>query len=348
MMIKILIVKLTSMGDVLHLLPALTDLQKQYPDAKVDWIVEDSFSDIPTWHPLVNKVYKASTRRWRKFNRQSRKEYRDFKHQLQQESYDVVVDAQGLIKSAWISRLARLSDDGYRAGFSGSSIKESPAAWNYKKTVDVDRNQHAVLRLKELFAGIFTYSLSPEIDYGIRFLSNKKASSDSIFLFHGTTWSSKHVPNELWRELRDQIIESGNTVKLTWGNEVEKQRAQWIAENKKEVIILPKTSLTNLAQELSSAKGAVAVDTGLGHLSAALSVPTVSLYGSTNAKLTGAMGNYQIHNQSTYSCSPCLLKKCDKLNSQVSEPPCYDELLAKSILMKLAGECDKANFDKAN
>ena len=340
---KILIVKLTSMGDVLHLMPAITDLRQHKPDVEIDWLVEDSFSEIPNWHPAVRRVLKASTRRWRKFDRVSRNEYRAFKQQLRTESYDLVIDAQGLIKSAWIARLAILTSNGFRAGFSGDSIKESPAAWSYKRKIKVDRKQHAVTRLRQLFAGIFDYNFSPIVDYGLSLPKSGTNNSNTIFLFHGTTWASKHLPDQTWRDLRDEIIKSGYHVKLTWGNEIEKKRAQWIAQGRDDVTILPRASLTSLAQELSSAKGAIAVDTGLGHLSAALAIPTISLYGSTDATLTGAMGENQLQRQSQYACSPCLLKQCNKLDDQQTHPPCYDQFSANNICQDLFKQTNLVN-----
>lgn len=323
------------MGDVLHLMPALTDLHKNKPEVEIDWLVEDSFADIPTWHPAVKRVIKASTRKWRKFDRQSRDEYRDFKKELRSETYDVVVDAQGLIKSALIARLAKLTNSGFRAGFSSDSIKESPAAWAYKRKIKVNRKLHAVERLRLLFAGIFNYEYAPTIDYGLTLPKNETSNNDTVFFFHGTTWASKHLPDQLWRDLRDRVITSGYNVKLAWGNEIERRRAQWIAEEKEGVTVLPKSSLTDLAQELSSAKGAIAVDTGLGHLAAALATPCVSVYGATDSSLTGAWGKNQVRWQSEYPCSPCMLKECNKLNSQQTQPPCYDEFIQNEIWQTL-------------
>lgn len=334
---KILIVKLTSMGDVLHVMPALTDLRKHLPDATIDWMVEDSFSDIPTWHPAVSHVYKVSTRRWRKFDKQSRHEFSSFKKTLQAQRYDIVVDAQGLIKSALIARLARLSKSGIRAGFSGDSMKESPAAWAYHKTVKVDRKQHAVSRLRQLFAGVFNYDVPNEstLDYGINLPQSSVDNSATILLFHGTTWATKHLPEQIWRDLAQIITAAGYKVKVCWGNEVEHRRANWIAQDKPMVEVLDKSSLTTLAQELSSARGAIAVDTGLGHLAAGLSIPTVSIYGATDSALTGAVGQNQLHLQSDYHCSPCLLKTCDKLDSETTKPPCYETFSAIKIWQSL-------------
>ena len=341
---RILIVKLTSMGDVLHVLPALTDLHKHHPEAVIDWMVEDSFSNIPTWHPAVNQVLKVSTRRWRKLDRDSRREYRQFKQKLRETAYDIVIDAQGLIKSAWIARKARLTSNGKLVGFSGKSIKESPAAWLYHQTVDVERQQHAVTRLRQLFAGVWGYQVDADdanwpdsnIDYGLALPQSEIDKQNTIMLFHGTTWSTKHLPDQLWRELSDVINQAGFQVTLCWGNETERQRAEWIAQGRDQVEVLPKSSLTQVAIELQSARGAIAVDTGLGHLAAALGVPCVSVYGATNPKLTGAVGQNQRHLTSRYDCAPCLSKQCQRLNAEIKLPPCYDEFSAFKIWQNLA------------
>jgi len=331
------------MGDVLHLMPALTDLRRHHPDAVIDWLVEDSFSDIPAWHPAVNRVLKASTRRWRKLSLQTRTEYAAFKHQLREREYDVVLDAQGLIKSAWIARKARLKKQGIRAGFSGKSIKESPAAWNYHKKIDVDRQQHAVTRLRKLFAGVFDYPYSDDdslwpnqkLNYGLSLPDCEVDNSDTIMLFHGTTWATKHLPDERWREISDLIIKAGFKLKLCWGNEVEKKRAQWIAQDRPEIIVLDRSTLTRVAQELSTARGAISVDTGLGHLAAALGIPNISIYGATDSNLTGAVGQSQHHLQSSYHCAPCLTKQCMELRDGRTDPPCYDEFSALKVWQSL-------------
>ena len=321
---RILVVKLTSMGDVLHLAPALTDLRKHYPDVTVDWMVEGSFAEIPTWHPSVDRVIKVSTRKWRKFSKANCAEFLAFWRELRQESYDVIIDAQGLMKSAVFSRFAKCSTRGVRAGFSGDSIKESPAALLYSKKIVVDRQLHAVERLRALFAGSFDYSKpTSSLEYGLGLNKKIRDDSDAIMLFHGTTWDSKHLPKQLWRDIAELIGDDGYKVKLAWGNDSEYERAKWIARDLSHVSVLPRTNLTDLALTLSGVAGSIAVDTGLGHMAAAFGVPCVSVYGSTNAALTGAVGKNQMHIQSQLSCSPCLLKQCPKLNAQVLDPPCY-------------------------
>lgn len=339
---RILVVKLTSMGDVLHLLPALTDLRQQQPEAIVDWMVEDSFAEIPAWHPSIDRVIKVSTRRWRRFNPGSISEFIAFLRTLRRVRYDYVIDAQGLLKSAVFTRFAKLNKGGVRAGFSRDSIKESPAAVLYKTRIQVARKQHAIARLRQLFAGVFNYRLpTDEIDYGLQPFKTglerqrETAGQRVIMLFHGTTWPTKHLPDQVWRDLVDLITDDGYRVKVCWGNEDEKRRALWIAQERKDVSVMPKSTLNELALELANACGAVAVDTGLGHMAASLGIPTVSIYGSTDARLTGALGKAQIQLQSQYPCSPCILKQCDKLTQHVIEPPCYQRFDAATIWQKL-------------
>lgn len=333
---RVLVVKLTSMGDVLHLMPALSELRAYNKEVTVDWMVEDSFAEIPKWHPTVDRVIKVSTRRWRKISRANIGEFFAFWKELRAQRYDVVIDAQGLMKSAIFARFAKVVRGGVRAGFSGRSIKESPAARFYNKQIDVERNQHAITRLRYLFAGVFGYELpTSQGSYNLQLPTTKVNNRGTIMLLHGTTWATKHLPNETWRQLAELASDDGYQVKVCWGNELEKERAEWIVAGAEHVSVLPRSSLTELAGELSSVSGVIAVDTGLGHLAAALGVPCVSVYGSTDSKLTGTVGDNQRHLQSSYPCSPCLLKKCPKLTDQVIEPPCYQQMDAVSLWQAL-------------
>ena len=326
------------MGDVLHLLPALSDLAAQFPNVKIDWMVEDSFSEIPTWHASVDRVISVSTRQWRSFNKQNSKEFISFVNLLRQESYHAVVDAQGLMKSAGLSKFARLESGGKRIGFSADSIKETFAARLYSKPIRVKKNQHAIDRLRQLFAGGFDYKLpTSPVDYGIHLPHkvSKERVHNTILFFPSTTWASKHLPDQHWRDLLDLVIDDGYRVKISWGNEEEKRRAQWIAQDRQDVEVLPKSSLGELAKILLNSAGAIAVDTGLGHMAAALGVPAVSVYGATDAKLTGAVGDEQIQLQTQYPCSPCFNKNCNKLTEQTSNPPCYQTINAADIWQAL-------------
>ena len=339
---RVLVVKLTSMGDALHVLPALTDLQAHNPKVVVDWMIEDTFAEIPSWHDSVDRVIQVSTRRWRKFSRANIAEFLSFWKLLRRERYDVVIDAQGLIKSAVFARFAKLHKGGQRAGFSGASIKESPAAKLYKVKIDVARDQHAVDRLRRLFAGVFKYSANASApNFDLDFATADGVEPGAILLFHGTTWPTKHLPDQVWRDLVELANSSGYPVKVAWGSELEKKRAHWVVDGKNNAEVLAKSTLGDLAQELNRASGAIAVDTGLGHLAGALGVPCVSVYGSTDAGLTGTVGVNQLHMQSTYACSPCLMKNCPKLTDKISTPPCYNELSAQVLWQTLMQKLDR-------
>jgi heptosyltransferase-1 len=309
--LRILIVKTSSLGDVIHTLPALTDAARALPGIRVDWVVEEAFAEIPTWHPAVDRVIPVAIRRWRKDPWQAFKsgEWGRFKKQLRENPYDLVIDAQGLLKSAWLTRYVKAPV----AGMDRASVREPLASRFYNRRLAVGRGQHAVERLRRLFALALGYDLPDALgDYGLhlqRPLGMRRAAPFVVFL-HGTTWDTKHWPEAYWRDLAVRLASAGVEVRLPWGNDAEFARAQRLAAGLNTVKVLPKLNLAGIAAVLVEASACVAVDTGLGHLAAALDVPTLSLFGPTNAGLTGAYGRSQIHLASDWSCAPCLQKKC--------------------------------------
>lgn len=339
---RVLVIKMTSMGDVLHVMPALSDLHSflsDQPFVQIDWMVEENFAQLPSWHPAVNKTLAVASRRWRSLRWQNLREFWCFIRELRKTQYDLIIDAQGLMKSAIFGRFAQLARGGIRVGFSGDSIKESPAAWLYSKRVQVPRNHHAVERLRQLFAGAVNQpTQDSSANYGLRLPNVEKQpglAPRSVFIFHGTTWNSKHVPEALWRQIIDQLIQCGYAPVLCWANQVEFARAQNLTEGFAAASVLPKQSLQELAQQLRLAAGAIAVDTGLGHMAAAFNVPCVSLYGATDPMLTGTYGDYQTQMQVDFHCAPCLRKECDKLNEAQALPPCYATLNAEAVVDSL-------------
>lgn len=322
---KVLIVKMSSMGDVLHTLPALTDAAKHIPGIQFDWLVEESFAEIPLWHPQVRRVIPVAFRRMRRTPLRSifSKEWRDFLKILRQEKYDLIIDAQGLIKSAFISLFAH----GKRAGLDKGSAREKLAHIVYQKKVTVNFKQHAVVRMRELFAKVLGYDLNTVLDYGItreQFTNSELFPEKFVFFFHGTTWVTKLWPVNYWRQLSDMVTQAGMKVCLTWGNEEEKKRAEIIANANANVIVLPKMSLKEVTAHIASAAAIVSVDTGLGHVAAALGAPTISLYGPTDAMLTGTMGNNQIHLQAQFpACAPCLQRVCTYQGMSEERPACF-------------------------
>ncbi|RCL22041.1 lipopolysaccharide heptosyltransferase I [Pseudomonas sp. AFG_SD02_1510_Pfu_092] len=307
---RVLIIKTSSLGDVIHTLPALTDAAHAIPGIRFDWVVEEGFAEIPSWHPAVDQVIPVAIRRWRKNLWQTLKsgEWKAFKQRLRQNQYDLVIDAQGLVKSAWLTRYVKAPV----AGLDRYSAREGWASRFYDRRLSVATGQHAVERVRQLFAMALAYDLPEGIgNYGLDLerLQLPPAAPYVVFL-HGTTWATKHWPEAYWRELAERMGRRKLEVRLPWGNPAEKARAERIAQGLNNCQVLPKLNLAGVARVLAAAKACVAVDTGLGHLAAALDVPTISLFGPTNPGLTGAYGRTQIHQASDWPCAPCLQKKC--------------------------------------
>ena len=330
---RVLIIKTSSMGDVIHTLPALTDAAHALPSITFDWVVEENFAEIPRWHARVNKVIPIALRRWRKkiFSKQTLNEWKNFLTQLRIEEYDLVIDAQGLLKSAFITRFAK----GIRCGLDKHSAREPLAALLYQRSYPVNKKQHAVTRVRHLFSQALDYPLPTTTpSYGVDrkcFCDGKNTENYLVFL-HGTTWKTKHWPEEYWIQLAHFANKKGLLIKLPWGNSQERERAERIAATCSNVQVLPKLDLAGMAKILANAKSIVAVDTGLCHLAAALDVPTVSLYGPTNPILTGAMGRAQIHLSSKLPCSPCMSRACAlQKNQSPLNPPCFAGILPSDV-----------------
>jgi len=296
---RVLLVKTSSMGDVIHALPALTDAVNALGDVRFDWIVEEGFAEIPRWHPAVDNVIPVAIRRWRKTPLQSVRgeEWKNFRAQLKRGPYDAIIDAQGLLKSAWLTLLA----DGPRYGLDSTSAREALSAYFYQHKLPVPKGQHAVERVRQLLAQALGYTLPTAIgDYGLQgttFDETQVPSSAFAVCLHGTTWPDKHYPENYWCDVIAGLSVRGLKVVLPWGSAHERERAERLAQGVDGAVVLPRCTLNQLAAVLQKAKLVIAVDTGLGHLTAALDTPCVSLYGPTSPQLVGAYGKHQRHLQ---------------------------------------------------
>lgn len=295
---RVLVVKMSSLGDVIHTLPALTDAARALPGVRFDWVVEEAFAEIPAWHPAVDRVIPVALRRWRRRPLRSLRgqEWRSARSALRQRQYDAVIDAQGLLKSAFIAGQVRAP----RYGMDRRSAREGLATTVYDHRIHVPRDMHAVERTRLLFCRALHYRADPgRGDYGVRdsLLGGARSLPPGLLLFHGTARAEKLWPEEHWVELGELAAVRDYRLWLPWGDEGERDRARRIAGQLARAEVLPRMGLGELAGMLLGASGAVAVDTGLGHLSAALDVPTVSLYGPTSTRLVGAYGRNQVHIQ---------------------------------------------------
>lgn len=299
---RILIIKMSSMGDVFHLFPALSDLKRAHPDVKIDWIVEEGFAEIPHWHPAVDQVWPIGLRRWRKsfWSSKTRAEIRRFFEPLKEQKYDLVIDAHALLKSAWVARKIAAPV----VGMDFYSVREKGAALFYDRIVSVPVSMHAILRLRLLVARAMGYEidLNSPLIYGLdrldATLPDGCCQAPYLLFIHGTTWETKYWPEDHWSRLINEAVKQGRGVVLPWGTEAERERSLRLAEgHDSEEVWVPveRTKLSEMAAMIRAAEGVVSVDTGLSHVAAALDVPMTVLYRVTNPERIAALGESVVH-----------------------------------------------------
>lgn len=286
---RILLVKTSSLGDVIHNLPIIHDIRHHIDDIEIDWVVEESFADIPKLHAGVNRVIPVAMRRWRKsiFTKKTWQEIKLAKQQIKQIPYDMILDTQGLLKSALICQLAH----GTKHGYDRNSIREPLASLFYDVTHACAYAQHAVTRNRTLAALSLGYPVPTSApDYGLNEASfSVNLAKPYVIGLHGTSRDSKLWPLQHWIELGKALAEQGLHLVLPWASDEEESRANVIAISLNNAIVLPKCTIEQLAIIISQSQAAVGVDTGLSHLAAALNVPTVAIYTDTDPALTGVM-----------------------------------------------------------
>lgn len=331
---KILLIKLSSLGDLFHVLPALSDARLAYPDCVFDWVIDENFHEVALWHPAVKRIFMTNHRVWKRelFSFNTWRSMASLAADMRSSIYDLIIDGQGNFKSATLSCLAR----GPRAGFDQHSVREWIAHWAYQRKFPAPKNSHAIDRLRRLFASALEYPLplSPpdfQIDRSKFISPDFFLPKDYCLFIHNASWKTKLWPEAHWVELIRRTVADGFSVLLPWGNNEEKQRAQRLAVDKN-VHVLPKLSLSEVGFVLERARACVAMDTGLSHFSAALDVPCVTLYGSTHSGLIGASGSNQVHLMSTLACSPCEKKSC-RFNE--TENPCLKEITSARVYKEL-------------
>lgn len=289
---RILIVKTSSLGDIVHSLPIIRDIHTHCPDAVIDWVVEESLADILALHPDVTDVILVAVRRWRKrpFCAATWREIYRVRKRLAEQHYDLVLDTQGLLKSALIAASAH----GPRQGHGLGSARDPLATLFYRRRHKIAWGQNAVTRNRQLAALALGYAM-PETppDYGIRSNVGSRPfglPERYIVGLHATSRDSKLWPVEHWITLGKRLAGRGLSLLLPWGNENERTRAAIIAAGVPKAIVLPRMSLAELAAVLANAVASVGVDTGLIHLAVALEVPAVAIYTDTDPVLTGVFG----------------------------------------------------------
>ena len=290
---KILIVKLSSLGDVVHAMAALQDIRRALPQAQIDWVVERGFGALVRRCTGVNRVIECELRRWRKapFSGQTRNAWRSFRSELQCEQYDAVIDLQGLTKSALISWLAHLTPQGRRFGLAvqseGSSF-EAPARWVADVAIDLPTHIHAVDRSRQLCAKALGYKLTQDLSFGLMAKPPAKLSdSPLVALIHGTSRADKQWPVASWQTLGQRLSQQGYRLALPCGSEPEEQAARKIVSGLADAEVWPRLELDALTDALSGCAGVIGVDSGLSHIAVALNLPHVQIYNFDTAWRTG-------------------------------------------------------------
>ncbi len=293
---RILFVKTSSLGDVVHNCPAVSDVARAAPGAAIDWVVEEAFAGVAAMHARVRRVIPVALRRWRGTLWRARawSEMADFRRALREERYDLVIDTQGLLKSALLARLA----GGERHGLDASSAREPLAACLYDVRHAVPRQQHAVERNRQLAAAALGGAPREACDYGLRVEGPPPFELPSPYavLLTMTSRADKLWPEASWVELGRLLAARGLRCVLPWGGDEEKARAARIAAGIGEALVPRRMELIELARLLRGARGAVGVDTGLTHLAAALGVAAVGIFVSSEARLTGLHAGKLVRN----------------------------------------------------
>jgi len=293
--VRLLIVKTSSMGDVVHALPLASDLARARPDAIIDWVVEDSFAAIPRLHAAIDQVITVSVRQWRRVPARGATwaGFDASRRALREHAYDAVIDCQGLIKSALIAALAR----GPVWGPDRASAREPLAALFYRHPVPVARAQHAIARNRALGAAAFQYAASDAPRFSLQVppltqtdLVDFVERGDYAVLLTNASRATKLWPPDRWRAVQAWLAERGMGSALFWGSAAEEAETRARATGMHQAWVAPRASLHQLAAVLAGARIVIGLDTGLTHLAAAAGAPTIGVYCDYDPMLVGITG----------------------------------------------------------
>lgn len=314
---RILLIKTSSMGDVVHNFPLVSDLAVRFPQAEIDWVIEDAFAALPPLHAMVKRVIPVALRRWRTSlgSRKTWREIRTFLRALRAREYDAIIDTQGLIKSALVTACGR----GRKYGLNWASSRE-PIGWFYNRAFSIPWDRHAVERNRALAAAAFGYQVTGPANYALHipaqiderlrrhlpahFVAGLKRPY--AMLLHATSAPEKEWPEERWGQLGKALHAQGLASLLPFGNPDEHARAERLANAIPGALVPPPLPLDETGALLANAAVVVGVDTGLTHLGAALGRPTVGIYCVTDPRATGLYGGARSMNAGTIGRSPDL------------------------------------------
>ena len=316
---RLLVVKTSSLGDILNTLPALSDAGRERPGLEIHWAVEEAFAAVPAWHPAVARVIPVGLGRWRRKPRA--REILASIRRVREQRYDLIIDAQGLAKSALLTLAAR----GPVCGFDFTSAREGIVSLLYGRRATASWELHAIDRQRRLFAQALGYPL-PETapDFGLE--APARPEKPRLLLLHGATWETKRWPEAYWIDLARHALDAGIEPLLRWHDAGERAEAERIAAAAPGTQVLPAPDLEALRRVIAGASVVAANDSGPAHLAAALGIPSVTLYGATRPEHNGTVGPGQVHLAAEFPCSPCRNRICTYKGPSAAVPACYGSL----------------------
>jgi heptosyltransferase-1 len=277
-MTAVLLVRLSSLGDIIHTFPAVTDLRRHVPRVCIDWVVEEAYVDLVRLHPMIDGVIPIAMRRWRRAPLASAtwREVAAARRKLGRVSYDAIIETQGLVKSALVAKLAH----GPLHGFGPGTARERFASRFYRHRYEFAASDHKIYRYRALAARTLGYALPAVIDYGLAPPPPPSFTPSRAFcvLAHATARAGKLWQESSWIALAQALAKRGLVCVLPWGNDDEKARAARIVAAVPGALLAPRMSIGEAAGLLARAAVVVGLDTGLTHLAAALKVPVVGVF----------------------------------------------------------------------
>ena len=282
----------------MHALPAITEAKDQINNISFDWVVDKNFSSVPKWHPDIENTIETNHREWKLnlFSSKSRDEMRDVVNRIDANEYDLIIDMQNNLKSAFLSFMCKSSVTGLDA----KSAREYPAHLAYKTKINVPKTMHAVERQKLLLATALGYETNIENrDYGISKANFKKPlkmySNKYAICVQNASWTSKQWPIKYWQDFLKILEKKDLNFLFPSGSQAELDRATEICSVSQKALALEILPLDEIAFLIDNAEFAICSDTGLAHLSAVVDTPSLTLYGPTDVGLIGTYGNNQNH-----------------------------------------------------
>lgn len=287
-MSSIIFVKTSSLGDVVHHMPAVTEARRARPEAHIAWLVEEAYAPLVALHPAVDAVVPVATRRWRStwYRPGEIGAIRRVLTGLRERAYDDVIDTQGLLRTGILTRILR----GRRHGYDRASVREFGASLFYDVRHGVSRSLHAIDRNRMLTGAALGYTPGAAFDFGLRQPSAADAR-DYAVLLHGTAEARKEWTEEGWLAVGRELAAGGLRTVLPWGAPRERERAERLARMLPRAEAIGGAGLGEIARLIGGARAVIGLDTGLTHLAAAFRVPVLCIFVASDPKLTAPRGN---------------------------------------------------------